>query len=939
MTATSPSWYIPGEGKKPVGPFTAEQIIESWRAGRLTEKTLCWQEGMAKWLPLAEVEPFAAAIRPAAAPRKGGVFRRLTIRGFILAGVAIAGAVLYVYWQEATTIHKAKSLIAAGDCEEALALLWTFQHETYFYHYSQEPEYLLALAATRQYALTADPKDLPEEPLEKPRRQFKDLFRADERWRNQAKADLADVIAGIPKKAPDDLARAVILVGFLQELKVAEAKQLAKGLFVRLKARVDAGHTPEDGDAAVIGWILRLNPSLAVDLVATVLQDSGEMPQQVRSKLASVQHWAHEWPSLAKVLATGLVQRATDLSRMGKRQTACLLLDAAEAMYPELCEQCARKRLEWVKKDLAENDYAGVLRGLDGMHINSYSATISAEAASLFLKVAQQASKMNPALAQRAMDRAFQLQPTFGDSEPNVLLWINLHSEPSSEKLQQCQHFLSTFNTSEHRSRIQMEIVCDAVALARSGGAWNAKHYLDAAYTQATAILEKEPPIKELEPQAWVLAQCLANAERYDRAVHIAELFRKVFPDTPLKQEIEGMVATWRAVPKSGPRADAPSGRGRQETLEAKLLRRKRTISTSTAIYDAVANKEIWIIEVADTCTADQFDAEQARLLRDWVSDGGVLWVNSNVLDLFGIRHSTVSGGSFAHCVSAAGTHPILEGVTTVRVDDLQGKSLSLNYRGVIPLLSVKEEGRNPYWEPPAGTAVWSLVPYGKGWISDRKPLHLDEEHNTSWSRERDRGQEALFWGQFCQFCLHELPWPPPASGSNTLGEQPPESLGQNALTGTWQASTGAQFRIEDDGKTITIDLATSDTLRVFSGKLTRPDEQAEAKSLTGTLNAVFAVDAPKQYTIRVSATINDDSHLRLRCENWPQFDRRTGRYTGRGVLNELWTRSDGSLPGLDRPSRWRGPRSGDPSAPGLMAPGSMPLGPMRPGPVAPRPR
>ena len=354
MTTNSPGWYLPGEGKKPAGPFTTEQIIESWHAGRLNEKTLCWQEGMAKWLPLEQIEPLAAAIRPAAAPRKGGVFRRLAIQGVILAGIAIAGAVLYVYWQEASAIHKAQSLIAAGDCEEALAVLRTFRSDTYFYRYSQEPEYLLALAATRQYALAADPKDLPEEPLEKPKKQFKDLFSADERWRDQAKAALTDVIADIPKKAPDDLARAVVLVGFLQDLKVAEAKQLAKGLLVRLKARVDAGHTTEDGDAATIGWILRLDPSLAVDVMVTVLPDSEEMPTQVRSRLASVQRWAHEWPSLTKVLATGLVQRATDLSRTGKQQTACLS-STLRKRYARVCANNAPEnvwngsRRTWLK--------------------------------------------------------------------------------------------------------------------------------------------------------------------------------------------------------------------------------------------------------------------------------------------------------------------------------------------------------------------------------------------------------------------------------------------------------------------------------------------------------------------------------------------------------------------------------------------------------------
>lgn len=71
----------------------------------------------------------------------------------------------------------------------------------------------------------------------------------------------------------------------------------------------------------------------------------------------------------------------------------------------------------------------------------------------------------------------------------------------------------------------------------------------------------------------------------------------------------------------------------RGKTLEEKMLRRKRTINTSTAVNDAVANDDIQIIEIADTCTADQFDVEQTNLLRKWVSDGGVLWVNNSVLE------------------------------------------------------------------------------------------------------------------------------------------------------------------------------------------------------------------------------------------------------------------------------------------------------------------
>ena len=63
MSTHSSSWFIPGKGKQPAGPFTAEQIIQWWKIGRLDENTICWQEGMSQWLPLSIVEPFASTIQ------------------------------------------------------------------------------------------------------------------------------------------------------------------------------------------------------------------------------------------------------------------------------------------------------------------------------------------------------------------------------------------------------------------------------------------------------------------------------------------------------------------------------------------------------------------------------------------------------------------------------------------------------------------------------------------------------------------------------------------------------------------------------------------------------------------------------------------------------------------------------------------------------------
>ncbi len=70
MSEQSRCWYIPREGSQPAGPFSAEQIIQSWRAGRVDANTICWREGMPQWLPLSQVEPFASRVRSASGGSK-----------------------------------------------------------------------------------------------------------------------------------------------------------------------------------------------------------------------------------------------------------------------------------------------------------------------------------------------------------------------------------------------------------------------------------------------------------------------------------------------------------------------------------------------------------------------------------------------------------------------------------------------------------------------------------------------------------------------------------------------------------------------------------------------------------------------------------------------------------------------------------------------------
>jgi HEAT repeat protein len=94
MTTDSPSWYIPGEGKQPAGPFTAEQLIQSWRAGKISDKTMCWQDGMPQWLPLGQVGPLVKVMSLGTAkPRQNALvaFWRLIVLAAFLITLGVIG--------------------------------------------------------------------------------------------------------------------------------------------------------------------------------------------------------------------------------------------------------------------------------------------------------------------------------------------------------------------------------------------------------------------------------------------------------------------------------------------------------------------------------------------------------------------------------------------------------------------------------------------------------------------------------------------------------------------------------------------------------------------------------------------------------------------------------------------------------------------------------
>jgi len=62
----SGSWYVSSEGQQ-LGPYTGEQLVQFAQEGRIATDTLVWAEGMADWLPAAQIPGLFPAAAPVAA--------------------------------------------------------------------------------------------------------------------------------------------------------------------------------------------------------------------------------------------------------------------------------------------------------------------------------------------------------------------------------------------------------------------------------------------------------------------------------------------------------------------------------------------------------------------------------------------------------------------------------------------------------------------------------------------------------------------------------------------------------------------------------------------------------------------------------------------------------------------------------------------------------
>jgi outer membrane protein assembly factor BamD (BamD/ComL family) len=758
-------WYIPGRDRKPAGPYTTEQVLRALRIGRVTRQTICWREGMAEWLPIEQIPAIAHLLQPAQAQRGlirfrcgcgneivmshkfsgkqakcSGCGAIVTVpavvgdetaevpkpkRSFVpkliillvLAGLG-AGAYFFVV-ADYLKLNKAKDLIEKGSYSKASRELRGLEKSFLF---KNQAQYLDGLIEVYEFASSEETHEISVaqilqegNPLSGAERSLKKACKAEPKCNELAKNDLAKAVEEIPAETSDRLARILAINLLRKELDAADSKQLAQEVIKALRSNLDFQQRFPDYKSLVT-LLLNWDPSLMSDLLTAILPEDAAATLLYFRNLRTIYNWAQEKPELQSAYPDAILTSVKKILDSDRPQDAVGILDNSLEYLPE------------EKKPAA---------------------------ADLYWQAAKLLKEKNPNLALRAFESALKLQPDIAQTESDALLGIELSSKADEKKLAQYQLFLSKYPESSDRARVLSMLVVDATTVGNQQSYFQrtpVAPYLDAASPAATELLDKYLQTPQLDSILHNFARSLHKNKRQGEALDLAKNVLEKFPETSMKFEIEQDMAQWS-------RAEYGTLPVSLHTLEEQVNKQLKILTLSAPGVVRILRsdpKTYHVAEVNWNCTKEKFNSEEVQILKDWVANGGVLWGTNNILDVFEIKYAW---GRFALWVNWRNVHqcqpgimaqscPLLSGCSQVVLRLKNFPAANLDHPNVIPLLTSQ------------GVTSWSLVRYGNGWISDVKPVDLNQYDG------------ARFWLNFRLFCLgkgREIPDAPSGSYDNMM--------------------------------------------------------------------------------------------------------------------------------------------------------------------------
>jgi ribosomal protein L10 len=616
MDANDAVWLLPGEGEKSAGPYTTDQVVEQWRAAKITVATLCWREGMPEWRPVSQVPILREAIERAEAAQRARTLRMVAIGGAV-AVVVIAAAMALVLLGEPREITEAKGALASGQYTDAAQTLLAYVRDK---PRNGEALYLLGVALVNDYASTPAKEftlSADEGKLQTASKAFARAFELSPSWRRVADTEVAQALERVPASAPDAFERVLAMESLRKQLGLAQPTVLAQELVAKLSALTQPGHYGSHVDEAV----------------------------------AQAMSW--------------------DRSRTG-------------------------------------------------------------EVARFYLQLGKAALPSRPADAAAALDKALKYDPSLEKTDDGCLAILELTPEPSAAKLARCQSFLAARPDSARRAQVLLVVVDDALKSNQRGSwAWGrdqTKAYLDAGLEAAGELKTKFPSTPGVAVKIEALVDAIGTIAEQTKAQADKDRAKqgvKVLLNTPDVGKVKPKII--RAAYGNLPEDLVEVAERVEEDLKIMGL-------TEAGAVGLLAQnpKSVQVVDVS--CQRAEFTSDQVEGLRRWVAGGGILWCRNDVLSLFQIAF-THSYGFQETCEVAVMPEmcPVVTGCKTVQVSAAgyeHGRVTDLKARAVIPLL----RGR--------GHAYWSLIPYGKGWISNVP--HVDVEKYDG----------ARMWLNFRLFCL-----------------------------------------------------------------------------------------------------------------------------------------------------------------------------------------
>jgi uncharacterized protein DUF4339 len=757
-------WFIPGRDRKPVGPYTTEQVLRALRIGRIKPQTVCWREGMAEWLPIEQVPALAHLLQPAqmqrgltrfqcscgneivmsakfagkqakcsgcgavvtvpaavpeapvpvAKPKRSFVSQLVVL--LLLAGLG-AGAYYFVV-ADYLKLRKAEEFIKKESYRKASKEL---RGPDKSFLFKNQALYLEGLIEVYEFASQEGPHEISvsqilqgENPLSGTQRSLKKACKAEPKCKELAKDDLAEAIEKIPAESNDRLARILAINLLRNELDAADKKLLAQEVIEALRGKIEFQQRFDEHKSLVM-LLLEWDSSRMTDLFTTLLPEDAAVSLFYSRNLRLLYQWAQEKPELQNA-------------------------------FPDAILTCVKMQLE---SDQPQ-DAVGILESSMGYLPEEKKA----DAADLYWQAAKLLKESNPNMARKAFAFALKIKPDVAHTESDLLLSIELSPNADEKKLVQYKLFLDKYPESNERANVLSMLVDDAIVVGNQQGFYRRTPialYLDAALAAARELLAQFAATPDLDSKIHNLARAFQKNKRQGEALNLSKTILEKIPNTPLKSDIENEIQQWEQGPSQitptttnkvpsnnayAPVPPAPTSTTPSPTTTSPTTISPTTPPTSTTppapkkdeptlvksadeLEEALKNPDIqkvmWVRLAGRNITPDQ-----KRRLQFWVANGGVLWLETDLVKTFrfpnlkSIPRNLTQGRARVY----QDKHSVLQGIggTQVPFEVEPGQvGIAMQGRfsppkGIIPLMVI-ETAQNEY------TAIAALKTYQKGYV------------------------------------------------------------------------------------------------------------------------------------------------------------------------------------------------------------------------------